>query len=76
MPLCLLLDPNFANFSPPVLGTLASDEVEGQAPSEVAADDDSASVNVTVASAAVGSATTGGTFTLGTHSVHGSTYGS
>ena len=69
VPSCLLLDPDFATFPPPVLETLASDEVEGQAPSEVAAEDGSASVNVTVASAAVGSANTGSTFTLGTHSV-------
>ena len=28
---CLLMDPDFAAFSPPVLNTLAQDEVEGEA---------------------------------------------
>ena len=67
VPSCLLLDPDFAAFSPPVLDSLVPEDVEGEAPAE--ADDDSASVNATVASAAVGSANTGSTFTLGTHSV-------
>ena len=67
VPSCLLMDPDFAPFAPPVLETLVSDEVEGEEPSQ--AEDDSASVNATVASAAVGSASTGSTFTLGKHSV-------
>ena len=40
-----------------------------QSPDLSGAEDDSASVNATVASAAVGSANTGSDFTLGTHSV-------
>ena len=79
VPSCLLFDPDFAGGAPiieateietsaPVKGTVASEEE--------AVEDDSASVNATVASAAVpssaavGSATTGGTggtFTLGVH---------
>ena len=72
VPSCLLLDPDFAAFSPPALdSTLVSDALEAEesaGPTEVV-EDDSASVNTTVASAAVGSANTGGTFTLGTHFV-------
>ena len=71
VPSCLLMDPYFAAFSPPVLETLAQDEVEGETTAEADLDleDNSASVNATVASAAVGSANTSSTFTLGTHSV-------
>ena len=64
VPSCLLMDPDFAAFASPVLETLAPDEVEGQAPPEAEAEDDSASVNATVPSSAVGSANTGSTSTL------------
>ena len=65
VPSCLLLDSDFAVFSPPQGLNSTSAGAEAEASAE--AEDDSASVNV--ASAAVSSAITGSTFTLGTHSV-------
>ena len=68
VPSCLLLDPDFAAFAPPALDSIpVTEDVEGEASAEAV--NDSASVNANVASAAIGSAITGGTFTLGTHSV-------
>ena len=76
VPSCLLLDPDFAAFSPPALDSIpVSDGPEAEeaaGPTEVVEDDsalDSASANATAASAAAGSANTVGTFTLGTRSV-------
>ena len=67
VPSCLLLDPDFAVFSPPQALNCAPVPKGAEAEASAEAEDDSASVNV--ASAAVGSAITGSTFTLGTHSV-------
>ena len=68
-PSCLLLDPDFAGGSPTIetIEPLAPDELAPVASEEEVVEDNSASVNATVASAAVGSATTGGTFTLSVH---------
>ena len=69
MPSFLPSDPDFAGPAPTIEATNPDDpEDESEASVEPAAvEDDTASVNATFASAAVGSATTGSTFKLGVH---------
>ena len=71
VPSFLLSDPDFSGGAPMIEATNPDAPAEGsEASGEPAAvEDDTASVNATFASAAVGSATTGSTFTLGVHKI-------
>ena len=71
VPSFLLSDPDFSGSAPMIEATNPDAPGEGsEASGEPAAvEDDTASVNATFASAAVSSATTGSTFTLGVHNI-------